>query len=204
MPFPRCSPSNLQALMDSELVFFNIIGRLSVLRYVKQCWIFCMGVFLTPLPSINETYIALIPKKANALCVFDYRPNSLCSVMYKIIAKVFVNRLKLVLPTIISQHQSAFVPGRLITDNVLIAFEALHSMSTRMRGKKGFMVVKVDMRKAYDRVEWLFLEAMMRTMGFEETWINLIMTLCEECLLLCVSEWETFWNNYAFKGLEAR
>jgi hypothetical protein len=59
---------------------------------------------------------------------------------------------------------------------VLIAYEALHSMNSRMSEKKSFMAVKVDMRKAYDRVEWPFLEAMMRTMGFEEKWITLIMT----------------------------
>jgi len=127
-------------------------------------------------PSINNTFIALIPKKDNAASVSDYRPISLCNVVYKIIAKVLANRLKLVLPSIISHNQSAFVPGRLITDNVMIAYEALHSMSSRMSGKKSFMAVKVDMKKAYDRVEWPFLEAMMRTMGFEEKWISLIMT----------------------------
>lgn len=127
-------------------------------------------------PSINETFIALIPRKVNTASMSDYRPISLCNVVYKIIAKVLANRLKLVLPSIISHNQSAFVPGRLITDNVMIAYEALHSMTSRMNGKKSFMDVKVDMRKAYDRVEWPFLEAMMRTMGFEEKWITLIMT----------------------------
>lgn len=126
-------------------------------------------------PSVNETFIALIPKSHNALLVSEYRPISLCNVAYKLIAKTLANRLKLVLPSIISQNQSAFVPGRLITDNVLIAYEALHTMHTRMNGKKGYMVVKLDMRKAYDRVEWPFLEAMMRTLGFEEKWISLVM-----------------------------
>jgi hypothetical protein len=127
-------------------------------------------------PSINETFIALIPKMTNTATVADFRPISLCNVLYKIVAKVLANRLKLYFPSIISQHQSAFVPERLVTNNVLIAFEALDSMNSRMSGKKGFMAVKVDMRKAYDKVEWPFLEAMMRTMGFAKRWITLIMT----------------------------
>jgi hypothetical protein len=119
-------------------------------------------------PSINETYIVLIPKASNAFSVSNYKPISLCNVVYKLIVKTVTNRLKLVLSSIISQNHSAFVPGRLITDNVLVAYEALQTMHSRMRGKKGFMVVKLDMQKAYDRVEWPFLESMLRTLGFEK------------------------------------
>jgi hypothetical protein len=125
--------------------------------------------------SINSTFIALIPKLSAALCVSEFRPISLCNVIYKLISKVLANRLKQVLPSIISQYQSAFVPGRLITDNILVAYKALHSMDTRMKGRKGYMAVKLDMSKAYDRVEWSFLEAMMEKLGFAEGWILMIM-----------------------------
>lgn len=118
-------------------------------------------------PSLNSTYIVLIPKTSPACSVTDYRPISLCNVLYKLVAKVLANRLKKILPWIISQHQSAFVPGRLITDNVLSAYEALHTINSRMQGKKGFMALKLDISKAYYQVEWDFLESMMAKMGFD-------------------------------------
>lgn len=98
--------------------------------------------------SLNLTYIALIPKTSNAASVKDFRPISLCNVLYKIIAKVLANRLKVVLSSIISKHQSVFVPGRLISDNIVVAYEALHTISSRMQGKKGYMAIKLDMSKA--------------------------------------------------------
>jgi hypothetical protein len=125
--------------------------------------------------DLNATYIALIPKLKNPTKVTDYRLISLCNVLYKLISKVLANRLKKVLPHIISPKQSAFIPGRLIIDNILVAFEAMHTMDRRMKGREGFMALKLDMSKAYDRVEWGFLEAIMRRLGFTERWIHLLM-----------------------------
>jgi hypothetical protein len=124
---------------------------------------------------LNMTHIALIPKVKNPSNVTEFRPISLCNVLYKLISKVLANRLKKILPHIISQTQSAFIPGRLISDNILAAYETLHTMHSRMKGKKGFMAVKLDMSKAYDMVEWKFLEKVMRRMGFAPRWIHLIM-----------------------------
>jgi hypothetical protein len=125
--------------------------------------------------SLNRTNIALIPKVKNPTRVTEFRPISLCNVMYKVISKVLANRLKKILPLIISPVQSVFIPGRLITDNVLVAYEMLHTIHTRMRDKKGFMAVKLDMSKAYDRVEWGFLKTIMSKLGFDQRWIDLIM-----------------------------
>jgi hypothetical protein len=74
--------------------------------------------------------------------------------------------LKNVLAVIISPSQSAFIPGWLITDNVLVAFEALHTMDKKLKGRDGFTALKLDMSKAYDMVEWTYLEAIMRRLGF--------------------------------------
>ena len=96
--------------------------------------------------------------------------------IYKIISKVLANRLKQVLPNIISPIQGAFVPGHLITDNASLAYETLHTMNCKKKGKKGYMALKLDVSKAYDRVEWRFLQGVMQRLGFPETWIERVMS----------------------------
>ena len=123
----------------------------------------------------NETTIVLIPKVSQPEHVKDLRPISLCNVLYKIISKVLSNRLKKVLPDVMSPTQSAFVPGRLISDNILIAYEMTHYMQKKKRGKIGCAAIKLDMSKAYDRVEWRFVHDMMSRLGFSARWIGLIM-----------------------------
>lgn len=116
--------------------------------------------------NLNIINVILIPKKEGACCLKDLRPIALCNVLYKILAKVLANRLKNVLPNLISEQQSAFVPGRCITDNVVVALEIIHHMRGIRRGKEGDVALKLDISKAYDKVDWNFLKQRMHALGF--------------------------------------
>ena len=105
----------------------------------------------------------------------DYRPISLGTVISRIVSRVVANRLKHVLAMVIFDAQSAFVPNRLITDNTIVVYELLHRMGNRRKGRMGQMVVKLDISKAYDRVEWCFLCQIMLKPGFDPKWVQLAM-----------------------------
>jgi hypothetical protein len=123
----------------------------------------------------NDTAIVLILKCDQPETLKDFRPISLCTVLYKVIAKCLVNRLRPFLDDIVSVNQSAFVPGRLITDNALVAFECLHFIEHNKKDDKHFCAYKLDLSKAYDRVDWEFLKKVMQRLGFSHRWVDWIM-----------------------------
>jgi hypothetical protein len=124
--------------------------------------------------EINLTTVVLIPKIRNPREMKHFRPISLCNIIYKICSKVLANRMRVFLDDIISDEHSAFVSGRLITDNVLIAYECTHYLK-RKKGKTGACAIKLDMAKAYNRVEWSYLKRIMLKLGFHEAFVGRIM-----------------------------
>jgi hypothetical protein len=100
----------------------------------------------------NHTFIALIPKKLGAYTVNQFRPISLCNIIYKIISKILANIFKGLLHHFISPFQYAFVPSRNIQDNTILVHELFNSINSK-QGRGGLMAVKIDMEKAFDRME---------------------------------------------------
>ena len=124
------------------------------------------------LKSFNHTLICLIPKVNVTRDMAQVRPISLSTIFYKIISKVLVHRLQKFMNKIISANQSAFVKGRLILDNILVAHECIHYLKNKRGGSTFEMALKLDMNKAYDREKWRFLQFMIEKVGFADCWIN--------------------------------
>lgn len=154
--------------------------------------------------QLNHTYLALIPSVSSPISMNNCRPISLCNVLYKLMSKVLANKVKGVLHDIISSNQSVFILVRLITDNIIIAYELLHSMKSKHKWKIGSMAIKLDMAKAYGRLEWPFLEAMLRRIGYGERLTILTM----ECV--CFVSYSILLNGklgkkiYPSRGLRQR
>ena len=106
--------------------------------------------------EVNSSLIVLIPKIPNPSSVNSFRPISLCNVVYKIISKLLVAKLRPVLHKLISSCQSTFIPRRWIAENQVVVHKLLHNFKVR-KVKTGFVAIKLDLQKAYDRLNWRFI-----------------------------------------------
>jgi hypothetical protein len=124
--------------------------------------------------ELNVSKIALLPKTEDRSRIQNFRPISLLNTLYKVVAKVYANRMKPLLHHWILPSQTGFVPNRCILDNIFLAFEAIE---WTMESRQEISMLLLDFEKAYDRVSWTFLQQTMGKMGFEETWIQRVMSL---------------------------
>ncbi|XP_021985761.1 uncharacterized protein LOC110881945 [Helianthus annuus] len=125
------------------------------------------------LKEINHTFLALIPKVPTPDTVSDFRPIACCNVIYKCISKLITTRILEGLNGVVSLNQSAFIPGRCISDNILLTQELLHNYHRDYGPPR--CAFKVDIQKAYDTVDWVFLEAILKGFGFHPTMVEWIM-----------------------------
>ncbi|KAI3465941.1 hypothetical protein Pfo_022604 [Paulownia fortunei] len=156
-PLKSSGPNNMPSLFFQR--FWHIIGI-----YI---------IFL--LYKMNYTHIVLIPKCMHPEFVSQYCPISLSNVIYKITSKMIVNCLKPLLTNVVFESRSAFIPRRLIIDNVLVTYEINQFMKCKSWGMEGHVALKLDMSKSYDKVEWEFLKIVLLRLGFHNSIVDLIM-----------------------------
>lgn len=126
------------------------------------------------LKALNTYFISLIPKQESAQTTDKYRPIALCNVVYKIISKIVANRIKPLLPKLVSEEQSGYVEGRKILDNIIQAHEVVQSLK---RKKQVGMIMQLDIAKVYDKVNWGYIKEILTTFGFDHNWIRWVITL---------------------------
>ncbi|XP_021735711.1 uncharacterized protein LOC110702317 [Chenopodium quinoa] len=169
-PPTSCQWDDLEIPTLSELDYQFLMTPFSALE-IKDA-MFHIGSDISPrgLMEWNRTFFVLLPKLDHPETASRFRPIGLCNVLYKCIAKCLTNRLRRVLPSLISDTQNAFVPARLMADNGLLAHELLSYMSSSS-SKVCSASLKLDMNKVYDRVNWDFLWDVLRRFGFPPYWM---------------------------------
>ena len=152
--------------MEFYLHFFDLLGPslVHLVETSRSC-----GIVTT---ALNSTFIALIPKVDCPTYFGDFRPISLCNLCYKLIAKVAATRLKPYLDSHISPQQFGFLKNRLIQEPVAITQEVLHSVKIK---KQSTLILKLDLTKAFDRVNWTFIRLILIQIGIPLVGVNWIL-----------------------------
>lgn len=161
---------------------WQIVGP-SVKKFVLEA--FSAGQFPA---ELNATLVMLIPKVPMPTSTTQFRPIALTNVVVKVISKIIANRLKPIIGQIISHTQCAFIPNRQASDNIIIAQEIMHTMRMK-QGRKGYMSLKLDLEKAYDKVYWPFLKLVLHKVGFSNHMVQLIMYMISSASLSLI------WNG---------
>ncbi|KAG9444848.1 hypothetical protein H6P81_016188 [Aristolochia fimbriata] len=148
--------------------------------------------------SLGASLIALLPKKEGVENIRDFRPISLISGPYKIVARILAGRLKIVLPDLISKEQNGFIPSRQIRDAAMVIHEVADHFA---KSEEPRIILKLDSKKAFDRVDWDFLEAIMRQIGFGERWIGWIRSCVENASFSLLVNGGVFGHFGSSRGL---
>lgn len=163
-----------------------------VCNYIKQ-----IRKNLETIEEVNMTDLMLIPKMNNPTYVSQFRLILLCNTVCKIYSKTIVNRLKIYIDDIISAFQTSFISGRNIQENIIVAQEMMHTMN-HMKGKTRAFVIKVDLNKAYDNLNWQFMEKILNEVGIpnqiKRAIINAISTV----------KMKVLWNGNDYNLFEIR
>lgn len=128
----------------------------------------------TILKALNTSFISLIPKQESAQTEDKYRPIALCNVVYKIISKVVANRFKPLLPYLVSEEHVGYVEGRQILNNIIQAHEVVHMLTSK---RQAGMIMQLDIAKAYDKVNWIYIKKVLSAFGFDHNWVRWVMAL---------------------------
>lgn len=162
--FKAPGPDGFHPLFKSK---WDILDH-SVVQFVKEVFSHPISISI-----VNQTLLTLNPKGVSPSKASDFHPIALCNVIYKIVTKVIANRIKCLLPKVISPNQNSFIAGRSTLDNSIILQEVIHSMNA-MTGKKGMMIIKLDLEKAYDRMKWDLVEQSLNLLAFPPNLIVVI------------------------------
>jgi hypothetical protein len=159
--------------MGSQVDFISVVGIQSsrvflLLFLVIQQWSHGR------LWLLNSAYLTLIPKQTEAIHPRDFRPISPVHSFAKLLTKILANRLAPELDKLVGTNQSAFIQGRCIHDNFLMV-----NQTVKMLRRKGIptLFLKLDIKKAFDSVNWTFLMEILHHLGFGQIWCNLILNL---------------------------